>query len=114
MNKGIKKAPLNSDQFIPVHKSTRLRRSDSLLHLCQKKASRPHEHLIAREHILEQNWLPKLQLELIPHRINHDYCISGKGMTLRDRYAVPEEELLRLKNLNLKANAALYYGKGIK
>ena len=40
--------------------------------------------------------------------------MSGKVMSLKDRYAVPEEELLRLKKLSLSANAELYYGKGMR
>lgn len=104
--------PMHSDRFIPVPKRTRLR-SDSLLNLHQKK-NKPHEHLIAGEQNLEQSRLLKLQSEIIPHRINHGYYMSGKEIPLKDRYAVPEEELLRLKKLNLTANAALYYGKGMR
>lgn len=114
LNKGIKNVPLHSDRFIPVPKRSRLR-SDSLLNLHQKKTkfNRLHEHLIAGEQNLEQSRHLKLQSEIIPHRLNHRYYMSGKEMTLKDRYAVPEEELLRLRNLNLTANAALYYGKGM-
>ena len=113
LNKGIKNVPLHSDRFIPVPKRTRLR-SDSLLNLHQKKTNKHHEHMIAGEHNLEQSRLLKLQSEMIPHRLNHGYYMSGKEMTLKDRYAVPEEELLRLKKLSLTANAALYYGKGMR
>ena len=107
--------PLHSDRFIPVPKRSRLR-SDSLLNLHQKKAkfNRLHEHLIVGEQNLEQSRHLKLQSEIIPHRLNYRYYMSGKEMTLKDRYAVPEEELLRLRNLNLTANATLYYGKGMR
>jgi len=105
---------LHSDRFVPLPKRTRIR-SDSLLNLHQKnKSNKLHEHLIVGEHSLEHSRLLKLQSEIIPHRVNHGYYMSGKVMTLKDRYAVPEEELLRLKKLNLSANAELYYGKGVR
>ena len=114
VNKGIRNVSLHSDRFIPLPKRTRIR-SDSLLNLHQKnKPNKLHEHLIAREHSLERSRLLKLQSEIIPHRVNPGYYMSGKKMTLKDRYAVPEEELLRLKKLNLSANAELYYGKGVR
>lgn len=114
MNKGIRNVSLHSDRFIPLPKRTRIR-SDSLLNLHQKKKKNIlYEHLLAREHCLEHSRLLKLQSEIFPHRINHSYYMSGKEMTLKDRYAVPEEELLRLKKLNLSANAELYYGKGMR
>ena len=48
---------------------------------------------------------------MIPHRLNHGYYMSGKAMTLKDRYAVPEEELQRLRRLSLASND---YGKGMR
>jgi len=114
VNKGIRNVSLHSDRFIPLPKRTRIR-SDSLLNLHQKnKPNELHEHLTMGEHSLEHSRLSKLQSEIIPHRVNHGYYMSGKKMTLKDRYAVPEEELLRLKKLNLSANAELYYGKGVR
>ena len=40
--------------------------------------------------------------------------MSGKAMTLKDRYAVPEKELQKLRKLSLADNTALYYGKGMR
>lgn len=109
----MRNVPLHSDRFIPIPKRTRLR-SDSLVNLHQKKKNKLHEHLVTGEYNLEYCRLLKLQSEVIPHRLNHGYYMSGKEMALRDRYAVPEDELLRLKKLNLSANAELYYGKGMR
>ena len=113
LNKGIKNVPLHTDRFVAVPKRTRLR-SDSLLNLHRKKTNKLHEHLITGEHSLEHSRLLKLQSEIIPHRLDHGYYMSGKEMTLKDRYAVPEEDLQRLKKLNFSANTELYYGKGMR
>ena len=104
--------PLDSYRFIPAPKRTI--RIDSPLNLYQKKATKLHEHVIAGKHNLEQSRLLKLQSEMIPHRLNHGYYMNGKAMTLKDRYAVPEKELLRLRRLSLTNNTALYYGKGMR
>ena len=113
LTKGIKNVPLHTDRFIPVPKITRLR-SDSLLNLHRKKANKLHEHFITGEHSLENSRLLKLQSEIIPHRLDHGYYMSGKEMTLKNRYAIPEEELDKLKKLNFSANTELYYGKGMR
>ena len=113
-NKGVRNVPLCSNRYAPIPKRTRLR-SDSLLDLHhEKKRNKLHEHLVEGKYNLEHSRLLKLQSEMIPHRLNHGYYMSGKVMSLKDRYAVPEEELLRLRKLTLSANAELYYGKGMR
>ena len=110
----MRNVPLCSDRYIPVPKRTRLR-SDSLLDLHRdRKCNKLHEHLVEGKYNLEHSRLLKLQTEIIPHRLNHGYYMSGKVMSLKDRYTVPEEELLRLKKLSLSGNAELYYGKGMR
>ena len=110
LNKGIKNASLDSYQLISVPRL----RSGSPINPHRKKATKLHEHVIAGEHNSGQSQLLKLQSEIIPHRFNHGYYMSGKAMTLKDRYAVPEKELQKLRKLSLADNTALYYGKGMR
>lgn len=87
--------------------------SDSLLVLPQL-VNRQKEHLKGCHESLKTSRSLKMAGEVVPHRVEKAFYMSGHSAQLFDRQEIPQEEVRRLQNMVLSQNPSLYYGKGIK
>ena len=100
------------NRYLPITGRPRTR-SDSLLAVPQAE-HRLKEHLLERNTDLKKSRSLKRASEVIPHRIERAFYMSGHSAQLFDKQEVPAEELQALQEATLAQNADLFYGKGFK
>ena len=87
--------------------------SDSLLNL-SKLHTRQKEHLVHRENNVHESRSLQKQREVIPHRVEQAFYMSGLPAQLFNREEIPQSELEALQKIALSQNAHLFYGRGIR
>ena len=108
--RGVRNIRLLSDRYLPNRRNRTV--SDSLLHL-PKIHKRQQDHLLERESGLKRSKSLKKFGEIIPHRVEGSFYMSGHGAQMFDRQDFTAEELKLLESMSLAQNSDLYYGKGL-
>ena len=109
-HRGVRNVRLHLKRYLPITGRPRTR-SDSLLAVPQVE-HRLKEHLLERDTDLRKSRSLKQASEVIPHRIERAFYMSGHSAQLFDKQNVPPEELQAMQEETLAENTDLFYGKG--
>lgn len=109
---GVRNVSLHSHRYTPSTRHTRTV-SDSLLVL-PHLVSRQKGHLAEHRKSLQRTQSLKTESQVVPHRVEKAFYMSGHMAHLFDREEIPQEEVRTLETVTLSQNPSLYYGKGIK
>lgn len=113
-SRGIRNVGLHSDRYLPISDQQRRRTvSDSLLNL-SKLHTRQKEHLVHCETNVHESRTLQKQREVIPHRVEQAFYMSGLPAQLFNREDIPQSELEVLQKIALSQNTHLFYGRGIR
>lgn len=108
--RGVRNVSLHMKRYLPITGRPRTC-SNSLLAL-PRAEHRLKEHLLERDTELRKSRSLKRASEVIPHRIERAFYMSGHSAQLFDKQNVPPEELQAMQEEPLAENTELFYGKG--